>query len=81
MKCISTDIDNCIIFQRGSDEDRVYVICNMSEKCLNIKLLNELDLLELDSTKCLIDNITGSILNVDKFQLNPYQVVWVSITD
>ena len=81
MKCISTDIDNCIIFQRGSGEDRVYVICNMSEKCLNIKLLNELDLLELDSTKCLIDNITGSILNVDKFQLNPYQVVWVSITD
>ena len=81
MKCISTDIDNCIIFQRGSDEYRVYVICNMSEKCLNIKLLNELDLLELDSTKCLIDNITGSILNVDKFQLNPYQVVWVSITD
>ena len=81
MKCISTDIDNCIIFQRGSGEDRVYVICNMSDKCLNIKLLNELDLLELDSTKCLIDNITGSILNVDKFQLNPYQVVWVSITD
>ena len=81
MKCISTDIDNCIIFQRGSGEDRVYVICNMSEKHLNIKLLNELDLLELDSTKCLIDNITGSILNVDKFQLNPYQVVWVSITD
>ena len=81
MKCISTDIDNCIIFQRGSGEDRVYVICNMSEKCLNIKLLNELDLLELDSTKSLIDNITGSILNVDKFQLNPYQVVWVSIID
>jgi len=81
MKCISTDIDNCIIFQRGSGEDRVYVICNMSEKCLNIKLLNELDLLELDSTKFLIDNITGSILNVDKFKLNPYQVVWVSITD
>ncbi len=81
MKCISTDIDNCIIFQRGSGEDRVYVICNMSEKCLNIKLLNELDLLELSSTKSLIDNITGSILNVDKFQLNPYQVVWVSITN
>ena len=81
MKCISTDIDNCIIFQRGSGEDRVYVICNMSEKCLNIKLLNELDLLELDSTKSLIDNISGSILNVDKFQLNPYQVVWVSIID
>jgi len=81
MKCISTDIANCIIFQRGSGEDRVYVICNMSEKCLNIKLLNELDLLELDSTKSLIDNISGSILNVDKFQLNPYQVVWVSIID
>ncbi len=81
MKCVSTDIENCIIFQRGSDEDRVYVISNMSDKYLNINLLNELNLSVLDSTKCLIDNITGSILNVDGFQLNPYQVLWVSLTD
>ena len=81
MKSILTNIDNCIMFQRGLDEDRVYVICNMSDRYLNIELLYELDLLELDSKISLIDNITGSILIVDKFQLNPYQVVWVSLTN
>ena len=30
MKCIYTNIANCILIQRGLGADRVYVICNMS---------------------------------------------------
>ena len=81
MKCISTDIPNCVMIQRGLDEDIVYVICNMSEKYLNIPLLNELHLLKLSSKKRLIDCITGSDLNINSLKLNPYQVVWVSLAD
>ena len=81
MKCISTNIDNCVIIQRGLDEDSVYVICNMSNKYLNISPLNELNLLELSSNKRLLDNITGSYLNTDNFKLNPYQVVWLTLAD
>ena len=81
MQCISTNIDNCVIFQRGLDEEKVYVICNMSDKSLNIPLLNELDFLSLSPNKRLIDNITGSHLNVDKLELNPYQVFWLSIAE
>lgn len=81
MKCIYTNINNCVIFQRGLDEDKVYVVANMSDKCLNISLLNELNLLPLYSKKLLIDNITGSNLKSDKFELKPYQVVWVSLTE
>ena len=53
----------------------------MSDKSLNIPLLNELDFLSLSSNKRLIDNITGSHLNADKLELNPYQVVWLSIAE
>ena len=79
MKCISTNISSCVIIQRGLDEYRVYVICNISDKCINIPLLDELDLLLLDSKKRLIDNITGASINKDSFTLNPYQVVWASL--
>ena len=81
MKCISTNIANCIILQRGLDEDSVYVICNMSSKYLDISLLDELDLSELYSNKRLLDNITGSYLNTNSFNLNPYQVVWLTLAD
>ncbi len=81
MKCISTNISKCVTIQRGIDEDKIYVICNMSDKCLNIDLLNEVNLLPLSNQKHLLDNITGALLNPDTFQLNPYQVVWVSLTD
>jgi len=81
MECLSTNIDNCVIIQRGLDEDKVYVICNMSDKCLNIQLLNELNLLKSDSKKGLIDNITGSYLSTDIFKLSPYQVVWASLIE
>ena len=81
MKCISTNIANCVIIQRGLEDEKVYVICNLSEKFLNIPLSNELDLLPQDSNKLVIDNITGTNLNLDKFELNPYQVVWVSLVD
>ena len=81
MKCISTNISNCIMIQRGLGEDIVYVICNMSDKYLNIPLLNELHLLKSTSEKNLIDYITGSHLNIHSFTLNPYQVVWVSLAD
>ncbi len=81
MKCISTNIDNCIIIKRGLDEESVYVICNMSNKCLNISPLNEPELSELFFNKLLLDNITGTHFNTDTFKLNPYQVVWFSITD
>jgi len=81
MKCISTNIANCIILQRGLDEESVYVICNMSNKFLSISPLNELYSLELSSDKRLLDNITGSYLNTDTFKLNPYQVVWLTLVD
>ena len=81
MKCIVTNISNCVILQRGLDEDRVYVVCNMSDRYLNISLLNELELPALSFKKHLIDNITGSYLNTESFKLNPYQVVWISFTD
>ena len=81
MKCISTNIDNCIILQRGLDEDIVYVIFNMSDKCLHLPLLDEPEFVKLSSEKRLIDNITGSFLDANNFQLNPYQVVWVSLTN
>ena len=53
----------------------------MSDRYLNIDILNELDLFPLSSNKYLIDNITGTLLNSNKFELNPYQVVWVSLTE
>ncbi len=81
MKCITSKIPNCIILQRGLDEERVYVICNMSDDYLNFPQIKELDFLQLSSKKLLIDNISGSYLNMNTFKLNPYQVVWVSLTD
>jgi len=81
MKCIFTNIDNCVIIQRGLDEDIVFVICNMSDKYLEIPLSNDLDLFPLSSKKYLIDHITGSSFYTDSFILDPYQVVWVSLTD
>tara|TARA_B100000579_G_scaffold41639_1_gene29035 strand:- start:193 stop:438 length:246 start_codon:yes stop_codon:yes gene_type:complete len=81
MKCISTNIDNCVIIQRGLYEEKIYVVCNMSDKYLNISFLNELDLLPLCSNNLLIDNITGAHLNSDSFELNPYQVVWLSLIE
>ena len=81
MKCISSDIANCVIIQRGLDEDSVYVICNMSNKFLSISPLNQINSLELITKKRLLDNITGSYLNTDTFKLNPYQVVWITLTD
>ena len=81
MKSIPTTVDNCIVFQRGVNEERVYVICNMSDRNINFPILNELDLSQFDFKRGLIDNLSGSYLNTDTFKLNPYQVVWVSITD
>ena len=81
MKCISTNIANCIILQRGLDEDSVYVICNMSSKFLSISPLNQINSLELTPEKRLLDNITGSYFNTDTFNLNPYQVVWLTLAD
>jgi sucrose phosphorylase len=81
MKCISTNIANCIILQRGLDEDIVYVICNLSNKFLSISPLNQINSLELTPEKRLLDNITGSYFNTDTFKLNPYQVVWLTLTD
>ena len=81
MKCISTNIANCIILQRGLDEDSVYVICNMSNKPLSISPLNQINSLELTPEKRLLDNITGSYFNTDTFKLNPYQVVWLTLAD
>ncbi|WP_269605440.1 sugar phosphorylase [Prochlorococcus marinus] len=79
MKCISTNIDNCVIIQRGLHDESVYVFCNMSDKDLEISLLNELGLSELLSNKSLLDNITGTHIKTDTFKLNPYQVMWLSI--
>ena len=81
MKCISTNIANCIILQRGLDEDSVYVICNMSSNFLCISPLNQINSLELTPEKRLLDNITGCYFNTDTFKLNPYQVVWLTLAD
>jgi len=81
MKCISTNIDDCVVIQRGLGEYRVFVVCNMSDKYLSLPLLNELDLSLSSSSSRLIDNISGSFLNTTSFQLNPYQVVWASLAD
>ena len=42
---------------------------------------NWLNLLQLSSKNGLTDNITGSHLNTDSLELNPYQVVWLSLID
>ena len=81
MKCIATKISNCVMIQRGLGDDIIYVICNISDKYLNMSLLKELELSKLFSNKRLIDNITGTLLDLDSFHLNPYQVVWLSLTD
>ena len=81
MKCISTNIDNCVIIQRGLDEESIYIFCNMSCKSLDISPLNEPNLSDLFSEKRLLDNISGSYFDTDTFKLNPYQVVWFSLTD
>ncbi len=81
MKCISTNIANCVILQRGLAEESVYVICNMSHKFLSISSLNVFNLSELSSDKRLLDNITGSYLNPKTFKLNPYQVVWLTLAN
>ncbi|WP_269612770.1 sugar phosphorylase [Prochlorococcus marinus] len=81
MKCISTSIDNCVVIQRGLDEESIYVFCNMSNKCINISPSHELGLNGISSNKRLLDNITGSHFEIDTFKLNPYQVVWFSLTD
>ena len=71
MKCISTNIANCVILKRGLNEDSVYVICNMSNKLLSISPLNQINSLDLTSDKRLLDNISGSYFNTDTFDLNP----------
>ena len=81
MKCISTQIANCVVIQRGLDEDIVFVICNMSDKYLNVPFFKIVDLLQLSSEMLLIDNLTGSYLSRDVFELNPYQVRWVSFSE
>ena len=81
MKCISTNIENCIIIKRGLNDESIYIFCNMSNKCLNISPLNYFVLSESFSNKRLLDNITGTYYNTDIFQLNPYQVVWFSLTN
>ena len=81
MKCIPTNIDNCVIFQRGLDDESVYVFCNMSNKHLNIIPYNVPSLSEFSTKKLCLDNITGSHFNTDRFKLSPYQVVWLSLLD
>ncbi len=81
MKCISTNIDNCVIIQRGVGSESVYVFCNLSNTYLNFSPLKELDLSDSCSNKLLLDNITGAHFNTDKCRLNPYQVVWFSLTE
>ncbi len=81
MKCIYSNIDNCVIIQRGLDEESIYVFCNMSNKCLNISPLDVHDLFESFSNKRLVDNITGMHFNTDTITLNPYQVMWFSLID
>ena len=81
MECISTNIANCVILKRGLNEDSVYVICNMSNKFLSISPLNQINSIDLTSDKRLLDNISGSYFNTDTFELNPYQVVWLTLAD
>tara|TARA_Y100001968_G_scaffold281883_1_gene279405 strand:- start:1242 stop:1487 length:246 start_codon:yes stop_codon:yes gene_type:complete len=81
MKCISSNIDNCIIIQRGLDDESVYVFCNMSNRSLNISPLRELSISASSSNKFLLDNITGTHYMNDKFNLNPYQVAWLTLTN
>ena len=81
MECISTNIANCVILKRGLNEDSVYVICNMSNKFLSISSLNQINSIDLTSDKRLLDNISGSYFNTDTFELNPYQVVWLTLAD
>ena len=81
MKCIYTNIENIVVIKRGLNDDSVYVICNISDKYLNLSILNDIDSLNLSTNKRFIDNITGSFINADKLELKPYQVVWVSLTN
>jgi len=81
MKCISNNIDNCVIIQRGLDEESVYVICNFSNRFLNIAPLIELNLSQSFSNKKFLDHITGSLINTDIIKLKPYQVMWISLTE
>ena len=53
----------------------------MSNKYISISPLEAVDLSDLCSSKRLLDNITGFYLNTDTFKLNPYQVVWLTVTD
>ncbi len=79
MRCILTSIDNCLIIQRGLNEDSIYVVCNMSNKCLNISPLKEPNLSKACINKSFLDNITGSNFNNNTFKLNPYQVMWLTL--
>ena len=81
MKCISNNIDNCVIIQRGIDEECVYVICNISNKFLDFNPLAQLNLSQSLSSRKFIDNISGSHFNTDIIKLKPYQVIWISLTD
>ena len=81
MKCLYTNIENIVVIKRGLKDESVYVICNFSEKYLNLSILNDINSIELSANKRLIDNITGSLINADKLELKPYQVVWVSLTN
>ena len=53
----------------------------MSSNFLSISPLNQINSLELNPEKRLLDNITGSYLSTDTFKLNPYQVVWLTLAD
>ncbi len=81
MKCLYTNIENIVVIKRGLKDESVYVICNFSDKYLNLSILNDIDSIELSTKNSLIDNITGSLINADKLELKPYQVVWVSLTN
>ena len=81
MKCLYSNIDKCVSFQRGENEDSIYIFCNLSDESLYIKGLNEMFLSEENLNKNFFDNITGTYLNPVKLELSPYQVVWISIVD
>ena len=53
----------------------------MSNKFLSISPLNQINSIDLTSDKRLLDNISGSYFNTDTFELNPYQVVWLTLAD
>ena len=58
------------------------ILFNISKKVnYHLTPLNELTSLELSSDKRLLDNITGSYLNTHNINLNPYQVVWLTLDD